>query len=104
MMESLKTLLSRQQKVNGRINLRISHLIGGRPILPGLLDRPPQCWRKRSRCQRTTVSGSAMSRACRQLLRAADVMQDFPGQRQDDLFRTAKPGETDSEALHALSL
>ena len=36
MMESLKTLLSRQQKVNGRINLRISHLIGGRPILPGL--------------------------------------------------------------------
>ena len=28
-------------------------------------------------------------------------MQDFPGQRHDDLFRTAKPGETDSEARRA---
>jgi hypothetical protein len=28
-------------------------------------------------------------------------MQDFPGQRHDDLFPTAKPGETDSEARRA---
>jgi hypothetical protein len=48
-----------------RTRLAISALTQGRPPV-GRLHGRVQYWRKRRRCQRRTVSGETMTRACRQ--------------------------------------